>query len=118
MTSENVRIEEAKNRKDLRRFVFFPEQLYKDNPYWVPPLWIDEIKSYGKKHNPILFNSDFTLFLAYDGDTVVGRNLVYVDHKFNQYYCSRTGLFGAFECMADMRVAEALIDRSEEWLKA
>jgi len=112
-----MRIEEVRNKKDLRRFVFFPEKLYSNNPYWIPPLWIDEIKSYCKNHNPILFNSDFILLLAYDGDIVVGRNLVYVDHKFNQYYRSRTGLFGAFECVRDIHVAKALIDKSEEWLK-
>ena len=112
-----MRIEEVKNKKDLKKFVFFPEKLYKDNPFWVPPLWIDEIKSYSGKNNPILFNSDFTLLLAYDGGSVVGRNLVYVDHKFNQYYHSKTGLFGAFECIEDMDVAKALINTSEEWLK-
>ena len=118
MTGENMRIEEVKNRKDLKRFVFFPEKLYKHNPYWVPPLWMDEIKSYSQDHNPILSNSDFILLLAYDGDTVIGRNLVYVDHKFNQYYHSRTGLFGAFECIKDINVTKALMSKSEEWLKA
>ena len=113
-----MKVEEVKNKKDLRRFVFLPEKLYKNSTYWVPPLWRDEIKSYSKKHNPILFNSDFILLLAYDGDIVVGRNLVYVDHKFNQYYQSKTGLFGAFECIRDINVTEALIDKSEEWLKS
>jgi len=112
-----MRIEEVKNKKDLKKFVFFPEKLYKNNPFWVPPLWIDEIKSYSIKNNPILFNSDFTLLLAYAGGSVVGRNLVYVDRKFNQYYHSKTGLFGAFECIEDMDVAKALINASEEWLK-
>jgi hypothetical protein len=67
ITGENMRIEEVKNKKDLKRFVFFPEKLYKNNTFWVPPLWIDEIKSYSKNSNPILFNSDFTLLLAHDG---------------------------------------------------
>jgi ribosomal protein S18 acetylase RimI-like enzyme len=112
-----LRVTEVINKKDLKKFVFFPETLYQDDPYWVPPLWVDEIKSFNKEHNPILLNSDFKLLLAYDKSHVVGRNLVYVDHRFNEYYGSKIGFFGAFECIENIAVARILINASEEWLK-
>ena len=34
----SVEIKKVLTRRDLRKFVNFPEKLYKDNPYYVPPL--------------------------------------------------------------------------------
>jgi len=31
-------IKEATTKKELKQFVTFPFQLYKDSPYWVPPI--------------------------------------------------------------------------------
>ncbi len=114
---EKVKITTVGSRQELRDFVFFPEKLYRGDPNWVPPLWGDELKSYHGEHNPILANSDFTLLLARRGDTVVGRNLVYVDRAFNAYYESAIGFFGAFECVDDPEVAAALLAETEDWLR-
>ena len=38
------------SRCDLRRFITFPEKLYKDNPYWVPSLHTDEFNALGDKN--------------------------------------------------------------------
>jgi hypothetical protein len=54
---ENMRIEEVKNKKDLKRFVFFPEKLYKNNTFWVPPLWISCRLSF-------LFRTETRLFVG------------------------------------------------------
>ena len=34
----NIIIKEVRTNKDLMDFVKFPKKLYKDNPYFVPPL--------------------------------------------------------------------------------
>ena len=39
----SVLIKEVTTRRELREFVNFPERLYKDNPYYVPPLVIDQM---------------------------------------------------------------------------
>ena len=36
---------EVKTRKDLRRFVAFPDELYKDCPQYVPAMHADQVKS-------------------------------------------------------------------------
>ena len=114
---ETIRVAEVRSRSDLKKFVFFPERLYRGDANWAPPLWRDELKSYNAKNNPILANSDFTLLLAWRGAEVVGRNLVYVDRAFNAYYKSCIGFFGAFECVDDPQVAAALLHASEDWLR-
>ena len=100
----------------MRRFVFLPRTLYRDDPCWAPPLWADEKKAYTPAANAIFRHSEFTLLLAEEGTTAVGRSLVYVVRNFNSYYKGRTGFFGAFECVRDFDVALALDRATAEWL--
>lgn len=113
-----MRIEEVDRKRSFKRFVFFPEDLYRNDPLWAPPLWADEFRAYYKKKNPVLSHSDYTLFLALEGGNVLGRILIYVDHNFNRFYKSKIGFFGAFECIEDFKVAAGLFDKGEKWLRA
>ena len=40
---------------------------------------------------------------------------MYVDHSFNAFYGSRTGFFGAFECIDDFAVARELDAAAMRW---
>ena len=113
-----MRIHEVGTLKDMRRFVFFPRELYRSDPCWAPPLWLDERGAYTAERNAILAHSDSLLLLAEDGGRVVGRSLAYVDHAFNAYYKARTGFFGAFECTEDFAAAQALDGAAVQWLAA
>jgi GNAT superfamily N-acetyltransferase len=112
-----MRITEVRTRADLRRFVFFPRDLYRDEPCWAPPLWMDEKRAYSGRTNAILAHSDYSLILAEEDGRVLGRSLVYVDHAFNSFYGTRTGFFGAFECREDPRAARALDEAAVSWLR-
>lgn len=107
----------VENRKQLREFVFFPRILYRNDPFWVPPIWFEEKTAYGKKKNPILANSDFIVCLARQDNRIVGRNLVYIDHSHNNFHRIDMGFFGAFECFDDIEVARQLFEFGENWLK-
>ncbi len=111
-------VREAVTRADRRRFVFYPRSAYREDRRWAPPLWMDERGAYTGKKNAILAHSDYTLLLAEDGNRVVGRSLVYIDHAFNSFYAAHTGFFGAFECTRDIAAARALDDAAVSWLRA
>jgi GNAT superfamily N-acetyltransferase len=111
-----MQIREATSSSEKRRFIRFPKDLYKSDPCWAPPLWMDERGAYTAKSNAILAHSDYSLLLAIDDGRVLGRSLVYVDHAFNGYYKTRTGFFGAFECVRDFAVARALDEKTVSWL--
>lgn len=108
---------EVGSKKQRRDFVFFPRDLYRFDPYWAPPIWFEEKSAYSRKKNPILANSDFSLTLALQGEKVVGRNLVYIDHTFNRHCQTRIGFFGAFECIDDSTPARELLEYAEQWLR-
>jgi len=111
-----VRVEVVAGGRGFREFLRLPEQLYRDDPDWSPPLWADERKTF-TAGNPVLAHSDWRLLLARRDGEPAGRVLAYVDRSFNDYYRSRTGFFGSFEC-DDGRSAAALLREAERWLAA
>ena len=48
----SVNVIEVTSKKNLKKWVEFPNQLYKDNKYYVPFLSIDEIETFTKGKNP------------------------------------------------------------------
>ncbi len=115
-----IQVTHVSSRGELKKFINFPKSLYRSDPLWAPPLWMDERKAYSGKTSAILRNSDYTLFLARDDSgRIVGRNLAYIDHAFNEYYRERIGFFGAFEAVTDDSgaAADALLEAAESWLR-
>ena len=101
----------------MKAFVNFPRTLYRNNPYWVPPMWGKERHAYDGKSNVMLKDNDYTLLLVYDQGALFGRSLVYIDASFNLYYKSAVGFFGAFECVDNREAANLLLSTSVQWLQ-
>ncbi len=112
-----MRVHEVATKADLKRFVLFPRTIYRNDPLWSPPLWVDERGAYSPKKNAILAHTDYTLLLAEEGSSILGRSLVYVDRAFNSFYGNGTGFFGAFECVDDLAAAAALDSAAVSWLR-
>jgi len=58
------------------------------------------------------------LFLATRGETMVGRIAGIIDHHYIEFQHERAGFFDFFESIEDPGVAEALLSRVADWLKA
>ena len=58
-----VTIRQITKRKDFKKFVRFPTNLYKDNPNYIPPMEMDEMKMTSKsKLEKIRADSSFRYF--------------------------------------------------------
>ncbi len=105
---------EVKSKSDLRKFVKFPFSLYKNNPYWVPPIIKDEINYFNPDKNPAYEHSDVHLFLAYKNQKIVGR----VAAIINNYEIEKLGIkkirFGWFDVVDDINVSDALLSKVYE----
>ena len=112
-----MNIVQVRNRKKMKAFVNFPRILYRNDPYWVPPMWSEERKAYSGKTNVMLHNNEYVLLLVYEQGTLLGRSLVYIDKDFNRYYSTTIGFFGAFECFDNSEAARLLFSASIGWLK-
>jgi GNAT superfamily N-acetyltransferase len=103
------------NKKELAKFIDFPHDLYKDDPNYVPELFIAQ-RDILTTH-PFHKHSSLQTFLAYDGDKIVGRIAAIHNTNHNQFNNANDGFFGFFDCINDQEVADLLFAEVTKWLK-
>lgn len=114
---DEICIVEVKNRRDLVRFVDFPNQLYKSNAYYVPDLRGDEINSLTPSKNPMLKAVEMKLFLALKSGQVVGRVGAILQHAYNDKTQQKRMRFTRFDFVDDKRVSAALMGAVEAFAR-
>ncbi len=110
-------VEPVSGRRDLRAFVRFPWQVYRNDPNWVPPLISQMMHTLDPAHNPFFERADVALFLARRGRKVVGTVAAFVDHWLVEVLGEAVGGFGFFEVIEDYEVAARMLDVAAEWLR-
>jgi hypothetical protein len=116
--SSTITVRAITSRADIRRSVDFPYHLYRDSPYWVPPLRKDAHEMLSAKHNPFFEHGRAQLFIATDSaGRVVGRVAAIINGMHLKKYADGVGFFGFFESVDDYHVTSALLGRAETWLK-
>jgi hypothetical protein len=113
----SVEIKKVVTRSDLLTFIKFPWKIYKGDPYWVPPLIIEQKKLLSKEKNPFFKNADAEYFLAYKNGKPAGRIAAIVNQTHLKYHNDQSGHFGFFECINDQSVADSLFSIAKEWIK-
>lgn len=114
----NIKIIKVESTKDLMTFIKFPWKIYKNNPYWVPPLIYDKKKILDKKKNPFFEHADMEMYLAVKDGELAGRIAAIKNDLHNQYHNDKVGFFGFFECINNQEVANKLFDSARNWLKS
>ena len=117
-TQDAVRVRPVETKRDLDRFIKFPFYLYRDNPYWVPPLISERKEFFDPTRNPFYQHADVQLFLAERAGEVVGTIAGIVNHTHNNFYEEKIAFWGIFETIEDYVVAEALFAAVAAWGKA
>jgi hypothetical protein len=113
-----ITVKEVHTKKEMKDFVLFSFDLFKNNPYWVPPLISEEMETFDKEKNPNLKNCDIQLYLAYKNNTIVGKVAAIVNwQEVNQLNKKKTR-FGWFDVIDDIEVTKALLEKVEEFGKA
>ncbi|HMU07863.1 MAG TPA: GNAT family N-acetyltransferase, partial [Kaistella sp.] len=105
-----VSIIEVKNDNDLKKFIKFPMELYKNNKNYVPPLINDEKNIWNPNENAALKYSEAKQFLAYKDGKIVGRIAVMINHKEEKDLGISKVRFGWLDFIDDEEVSKALID--------
>ena len=109
-----VEIVEVKTKKQQRDFLDFPIKLYKGNPNFVPPLWMDEKKIFRKDY---VYNDtcEAVYFNAYEGGKMVGRISGILQKAANEKNGEKRIRFTRFDSVNDQAVAKALFGAVEDW---
>ena len=114
MDSETIKIIEISSRNDLKRFVTFPFTLYRDNPYWTPPIIEEEIDTLDPDVNPVFEEAIARYFLAYKNNTIVGRVAVMINWTEVKQLKKSKVRFGWFDVVDDIDVTAALMKKVHE----
>ena len=109
-----ITIIEATTKKQLKDFVTFPFSLYKDHPYWVPPLINDELESFDKSINPVFDNAEAYFYLAYRDDKIVGRLAAIINWEEVNILKKNKVRFGWWDVVDDVEVTKALLEKVYE----
>jgi len=114
----STRVRKLATRRDLRAFVKFPWQVYKDDPNWVPPLLSERLGCLNPATGLFYKHADVALFIARRGRDTLGTIAAFVDHHRIKHLERAEGGFGFFEVIEDYTVAKRLLDTACEWLRA
>ena len=106
-------IKEVSSRRDLNRFISFPDRLYRDCPQYVPPLHGDQRKSLTSVST--LSYCTRKMWLAERDGEVVGRICAMVNPRYNELYGLKRARFGWFDTINDPSVAALLLGTAEKW---
>ena len=106
-----ITIKEVITRKDLKIFVKFPFNLYKDCDAWVPPIINEELKTLDKSINPVFKNAEAHYFLAYQNNKVVGRVAAIINWIEVNQQQMRKVRFGWFDVIDNIEVTKALLKK-------
>lgn len=101
----------------MRTFIDFPHDLYRDDPYYVPELFMAQRDLLNPDKHPFFLHGRMQLFLAYKGGKLSGRVAAIFNGNHNTFNHTNDGFFGFFDCIDDQEVANALLKTAEGWLK-
>ncbi|MCC9138599.1 hypothetical protein ACFSKU_02950 [Pontibacter silvestris] len=110
------RVEQVDSKQKLKAFIDFPHQLYKDDPYYVPELYIAQKDLLTPGKHPFHEHSSIQLYLAYQDGEVVGRIAAILNNNHNAFNNTQDGFFGFFDCVDDGEVADMLFKEVHQWL--
>ena len=110
-----VVIRAIEGKKEMRRFVRFNYELYKDCPYAVPDLLEDTLEGFNPTKNPAFDFCEAKWFVAERDGKMVGRVVAILNKRANQTWGCKNVRFGWIDFIDDREVSSALIKVVEDW---
>ena len=105
-------------KKDLKEFVDLPWSIYKNDPYWVPPLKMAVKDLLNQNKHPFYKTATVKAWLAEKDGMIVGRIMAINNQAYNKYQNSKVGFFGFYEAIDDALVSQLLLKTAEASLKS
>lgn len=112
-----IEIIEVKTKKQLKKFVEFPNKLYKGNKYYCPPLAFDEMGTFIPKKNPAFEFCESRQYLAYKDKKLVGRIAGIISYPHCAKQKRNQIRFARFDAIDDIEVTKALFKAVRDYGK-
>ena len=106
----SVSIKTVETKAQLKAFVKFPLELYKDCPYYIPNIYVDDMSALDMAKNPMGKYCKTREFLAYKDGQLVGRCIAIINEIANRDWNHAEVRFGWMDFIDDKEVSKALIE--------
>lgn len=108
-------IKKVTSPKELKSFIRFNYELYKNNPYSVPDLYDDMLNTFSPEKNAAFEFCEADYFLAYKDNKLVGRVAAIINRRANEAWNKKEVRFGWIDFIDDLEVSKALLATVEDW---
>ena len=112
-----IQIKEVASAGEIKKFVHFPFELYKNHDLWIPPIRKDEYKLISSKTNPAYKFCEAKFWTAWKEGKCVGRIGGIINHDYNTKIGKKTGRISRVEFIDDKTISSKLFETAEKWLK-
>ena len=114
-----IYIREISTNKELKEFIKFPFNLYKENMNWIPPLISDELNTLRKDRNPAFDYCEAKYWMAFDDtDKPLGRIAAIINYRYIEKNMIKSARFGWMDFVDNSEVAHKLLEQAELWAGA
>ena len=113
----SVTIKKVSSAAELKKFIRFNYELYKENPFSVPDLYDDMLNTFSRDKNAAFEFCEADYFLAYKDGKLVGRVAAILNKRANETWNKKEVRFGWVDFVNDMEVSDALFKAVEAWGK-
>jgi GNAT superfamily N-acetyltransferase len=117
MTDGKLTVQPVQTPQERLAFIHFQWEVYKDDPYWVPPLISERVEFLDKERHPFHRHSEVDLFMARRDGKPVGTIAAILNNRHNEFQGEQVGFFGLFEVLSDREAAGALLETACNWAK-
>ncbi len=112
-----VKLTEVLTKAQRRRFVDYPNQLYKDNPNFVPAFYGDDMADWDPAKNPAFSYCDARCWIAEKDGKMVGRIGAILSRRANEKWGTNRMRFSQVDFIDDPEVSDALFGAVEAWAR-
>ena len=113
-----IEVRPVRSARERRAFLTFPWRIYRDDRLWVPPLLPERAKVIDPERGAFYKRGTADFFIAWRDGKPVGTICAAEDRFTNEGLGRHECVFGFFEYVDDLAVAQALVDTVSVWARA
>lgn len=112
-----VEVREVTTRSELRKFVNYPNVLYRNVPQYVPAMYGEDLDDWNPRKNPAFEYCEAKCFLAWREGEIVGRIGAILSRRANEKWNLNRMRFTQVDFIDDPEVSEALFRAVEDYAR-
>lgn len=109
-----ITVKKVSTKKELKEYVLFSFELFKDNPNWIPPIIAEELETFDKTKNPAFHSAEAHFYVAYKEGKIAGKIAAIINWDEVNILKKSKVRFGWFDVIDDIEVTKALLEKVYE----